>query len=147
MRLVIEGHHLPGRTCGRYDDVHVGIQVRREPTDLVPADVTSARWEADVEVLDRDGERDFRGPAVQGRRGERFVYLTWGTVSGDAFKMFRRAKLMLSEAPEVPGSSTVRAVVHLTDEQGMPRCARLRPPALEWRSGGERGELALDLRE
>ena len=41
---------------------------------------------------------------------------------------------MLADAPD---ADVVRAVVHLTDERGMPRCARLRPPALEWRSGGE----------
>ena len=45
--------------------------------------------------------------------------------------MFRRAKLMLAD---VPDADVVRAVVHLTDERGMPRCARLRAaPALEWR--------------
>ncbi len=134
MRLVIEGHHLPGSSCGSYDDVHVGVQRRREPVELVAADAPAARWEMDVEVLARAGERDFRGPEVQGKRGERFVYLTWGTGSGSDFEMFRRAKLMLADAPD---ADVVRAVVHLTDERGMPRCARLRPPALEWRSGGE----------
>ena len=134
MRLVIEGHHLPGRSCGRHDDVHVGVQRRREPVELVAGDAAEARWEMDVEVVDSAGERDFRGPEVQGKRGERFVYLTWGSGSGSDFAMFRRAKLMLAEAP---GAEVVRAVVHLTDERGMPRCARLRPPALEWRSGGE----------
>ena len=133
MRLVIEGHHLPGRSCGGYDDIHVGVQRRREPADLVPGDATEARWEMDVGVVERGADRDFRGPEVQGRRGERFVYLTWGTGNGQDFEMFRRAKLMLAEAPD---AEVVRAVVHLTDERGMPRCARLRPPALEWRSGG-----------
>ena len=134
MRLVIEGHHLPGRSCGSHDDIHVGVQRRRDPVELVRADAPGARWEMDVEVVDRAGERDFRGPEVQGKRGERFVYLTWGTGSGSGFEMFRRAKLMLAEAPD---ADVARAVVHLTDEAGMPRCARLRPPALEWRSGGE----------
>jgi hypothetical protein len=134
VRLVIEGHHLPGRSCGGYDDVHVGLQRRREPAELVAGDAPSARWELDVEVRDRDGVRDFRGPEVQGRPGERFVYLTWGTGTGRRFEMFRRAKLILAEAPD---ADVVRAVVHLTDECGMPRCARLRSPALEWRSGGE----------
>lgn len=45
--------------------------------------------------------------------------------------MFRRAKLMLSDAPR---SETVVARVALTDERGLPRCARLRPPAIEWRA-------------
>jgi hypothetical protein len=68
---------------------------------------------------------------VQGKKGERFVYLTWGTVAGDSFSMFRRAKLMLSDLPADAAEVTVD--VDLTDERGMPRCARLRPPALRIR--------------
>lgn len=132
MRLIIEGHHLPGSTCGRYADVHVGVQVGREPADLVPADAPSARWEVEVRVVDVDGRPDFRGPAVQGRRGDRFVYLTWGEGSGEDFAMFRRAKLMLADLPD-PWASEVTARVHLTDERGWPTCARLAPPALEFR--------------
>jgi len=125
--LVIEGHHLPGRTCGRYDDVHVGVQVRKEATDLVPGDASSARWELEVDVVDGD----FRGPVVQGRHGERFVYLTWGEVRNGTFSMFRRAKLMLSDVPDREAAE-VTARVRLTDDCGLPTCARLRPPALAW---------------
>ena len=131
MRLVIEGWNLPGRDCGSYRDIHVGTQIRRDPADLVAADQASARWELEVEVLERDGGRDFRGPAVQGRRGERFVYLTWGELRAGTFTMFRRAKLMLLDVPD-PTRATVTARVDLTDECGMPRCARLQPPALTW---------------
>ena len=131
MLLVIEGHHLPGRRCGSHDDIHVGLQLRRDPAELVPADANSARWQVDVQVVDQDGAVDFRGPAVQGRRGERFVYLTWGELRDDTFTMFRRAKLMLADLPD-PHSDSVTARVDLTDELGMPRCARLRPPALTW---------------
>lgn len=42
--------------------------------------------------------------------------------------MFRRAKLMLADLP--PGADEVMVEVHLTDERGMPRCARLRQPAI-----------------
>jgi hypothetical protein len=131
MLLVIEGHHLPGRRCGSYDDIHVGLQVRRDPAELVRGDAHAARWQVDVEALDKDGGVDFRGPAVQGRRGERFVYLTWGELRDDTFTMFRRAKLMLADVPD-PRRHSVTARVDLTDEHGMPRCARLRPPALSW---------------
>jgi hypothetical protein len=124
MRLTIRGHHLPGRTCGSYADVHVGLQVGREPTGLVPADAADAEWTTEVRT---DGA-DFRGPAVQGRKGERFVYLTWGTVDDGSFRMFRRAKLMLDDLPR--GKDEVTVDVDLTDERGMPRCARLRPPAI-----------------
>ena len=86
-----------------------------------------------------DGALDFRGPAVQGRRGERFVYLTWGNVDADGgFEMFRRAKLMLDRIEPAlvdsrgwPGGG-LRARVDLTGDGGGPRCARVDPPAIEW---------------
>ena len=126
MRLVIRGSHLPGRNCGSYADVHVGLQVGKEPQGLVPGDAASAEWHTEVETTGND----FRGPAVQGRRGERFVYLTWGTSDERGFTMFRRAKLMLAEVPRTSGE--VVASVRLTDERGMPVCARLRAPAVVW---------------
>jgi len=132
MDLTIVGHHLPGRTCGRYADIHVGVQVRKDPAGLIPGNAESACWELDIDVLETPDGVDFRGPAVHGRRGERFVYLTWGEHTGDAFTMFRRAKLMLADVPD-PSAASVTVRVDLTDECGMPRCARLKPPALEWR--------------
>ncbi len=136
VRLRIEGHHLPGRRCDPYDDVHVALQVGRDPVDPVPGDAASAAWETDLAVLAPSGgeDPDVRGPAVQGRRGERFVYLTWGSTGAGGFEMFRRAKLMLGGLPGLLGEQprTVTARVHLTDDQGMPRCARLSPPAVEW---------------
>jgi hypothetical protein len=124
MRLLIRGHRLPGRTCGSYTNVHVGMQVGSKPVGLVPADAAAAEWVAEID----NDDGDFRGPAVQGRKGERFVYLTWGIVAGDSFSMFRRAKLMLADLPINADEVTVD--VDLTDDSGMPRCARLRPPAL-----------------
>jgi hypothetical protein len=129
MRVVINGHKLPGRQCGRYRDVHVALQVGSRPEGLVPGDANHARWEADVRVVDLDDERDFRGPAVHGRRGERFLYLTWGEFDGHEFAMFRRAKLMLAD---VPVADEVVAEVDLTDEQGLPCCARLHDPVIRW---------------
>lgn len=125
MRLLIRGTRLPGRTCGSYTNVHVGLQVKREPVGLVPADALAAEWVAEI----RTDDGDFRGPAVQGKKGERFVYITWGTVADGSFSMFRRAKLMLADLPAGTGEVTVE--VDLTDEHGMPRCARLRPPAIQ----------------
>ncbi len=124
MRLIIRGRHLPGRSCGPYDDVHVGLQVRDEPQGLVPGDAERAEW---VTEIHSDGE-DFRGPAVQGRKGDRFVYLTWGTYTDATFRMFRRAKIMLGDLPS--GAEEVTVEVDLTDDRGTPRCARLRDPAI-----------------
>ena len=49
--------------------------------------------------------------------------------------MFRRAKLMLDEMPDAAADEVV-VRVHLTDGSGLPRCARLRPPAVGWTSAG-----------
>lgn len=142
MLLEIRGHNLPGRSWhldGRpCHNVHVGIQQGRDPIELVPGDTQAAVWQVEIQVLERDSGIDYRGPAVQGRRGERFVYLTWGDVDNDgAFTMFRRAKLMLNDVEPLvsaePPSQHVIATVDLTDERGGPRCARLRSPALNLR--------------
>ena len=136
MLLQIQGHHLPGRVWRSrdeyYDNIHVGIQVGKEPCELVRGDAPSTSWSLPIEVVARDGGLDFRGAAVQGKPGERFVYLTWGDVGDDgSFAMFRRAKLMLADlGPLVANSQGVTARVDLTDECGAPRCARLKPPAL-----------------
>src|SRR5262249_10182484 len=96
------------------------------------------RWEVEVDVVSKDGVLDFRGPAVQGKRGDRFVYLTWGNVGPDnAFEMFRRAKLMLDRIePELVESAMrggcLEAVGDLTGRGGGPGCARVDPPAITW---------------
>lgn len=138
--LEISGHHLPGRRFtidGKpCDNVHVGIQIGREPAELVRADADTAAWATEITVLHREDGVDFRGPAVQGKRGDRFVYLTWGNVGADgSFAMFRRAKLMLNDLGELVGTDRVVAEVHLTDDKGGPRCARLRPPSIDFRAG------------
>lgn len=132
----IPGVNLPGRDWGGYGNVHVGVQKRAEAVDLIAGDAASATWEVPVEVTD-DG--DFRGPHVQGRRGERFLYLAWGAVgAGGAFTMFRRAKLMLAAIdPAVIAAATepgrvLAATLSLTGGDGGPRCASVRPPAIEW---------------
>jgi hypothetical protein len=143
VRVLIHGVNLPGRRFCRpdgspLDNVHVGVQIRRDPAELVRADAPEARWHLDVNVVPTDDGVDFRGPAVQGKRGDRFLYLTWGEVHSDgAFEMFRRAKLMLDriepaivEAAVAKG--TLEATVDLTGRGGGPRCARVDPPAVVW---------------
>jgi hypothetical protein len=134
----IRGRDLPGRrfvSDGEpLGNVHVGVQVGREPADLVGADAPSAAWTVEVDRVDDD----WRGKAVQGRRGERFLYLTWGDVKDDGtFAMFRRAKLMLDRidpalVARAEAAGELVADVVLTDEHGCPTCARLDPPYLEW---------------
>ena len=140
VRFLIEGTNLPGAAFAEHRHVHVGVQCRSEAVDLVPGDASAAKFEFDVDVLPApDGSWDFRGPYVHGKRGERFVYLAWGDrPPGGDFAMFRRAKLHLScLAPDLvaraaePGHRLV-ARLSLTDGRGGPRCASVRPPAIDW---------------
>ena len=144
MRIGIRGRNLPGRrfSCadGPYENVHVAVQSGTEPLGLVPGDSPSASWDIEVRVaIDDDGHLDFRGPVVHGKRGDRFIYLTWGEVADDPpFTMFRRAKLMLNriDADLVrtaeKSDRPLIAAIDLTDDRGGPRCARVDPPALSW---------------
>jgi hypothetical protein len=121
VRIRIDARDLPGRSWCDHPNVHVGVQRGREPWALVPGDAPSATW-----VLD-----DVK-PFLQGRKDDRFVYLTWGDVAPDGtFEMFRRAKLLLVDVPEDLGDDLV-ARLALTDARGGPRCARVRPPDVEW---------------
>src|SRR5262245_38662282 len=133
MRIVIEGRDLPGAAFvsdGRpLENVHVAAQVSTHPVGLVRGDADGARWEFDVRAVMTDGDVDLRGPAVHGKRGARFFYLTWGDVGpGEAFTMFRRAKLMVGDIdPELLAAAArddgeLVATVSLTDERGCPRC-------------------------
>jgi hypothetical protein len=128
----IEGVSLPGRVFCEHRHVHVGVQCRQEPVMLVPGDADAAEFDFTVDILPAAGGGwDFRGPYVHGKPGERFLYLTWGELNGDEFAMFRRAKLMLAD---VPVADEVVADVDLTDEQGLPCCARLHDPVIRWRT-------------
>jgi hypothetical protein len=146
MRIIIEGRDLPGAEFVSDGEplrnVHVAVQVGREPVALVRGDAGRARWEIDVRAVPADGDVDLRGPAVHGKRGERFFYLTWGDVGADGtFAMFRRAKLMVGDidpdllATAARDDGRLVATVSLTDDHGCPRCARVRPPVISWRSG------------
>jgi Family of unknown function (DUF5990) len=143
VRVVIEGHHLPGRRCGdaeaglSYDDVHVGLRVKNDVVDITPGDADAGRWEADVRVVVADdGELDFRWPAVQGKRGDRHLALRWLAGHTAEDEVFRGAKLKLEaidpsivRAADQPGAH-LRARIHLTDECEMPRCATVKAPHL-----------------
>lgn len=146
MRIVIEGHDLPGAVFVSdgvpLRNVHVALEVGKQPVGLVRGDADSARWEVEVRTVVADGGVDLRGPAVHGKKGERFLYLAWGDVgAGDSFARFRRAKLMIGDiepgmlAAEAHDEGVLVASLALTDERGGPRCARVKPPAITWRSG------------
>jgi hypothetical protein len=145
VRITIVGTDLPGRECAPghnfpgYSNVHVAVQSKKRPPellDLQPGDAAEVRWTIDCEV---DGS-DIRGAYIQGRPGERFIYLNW--VGGDDghLEMFRRAKLMLADVPDdvlakAAKNGTLIGRLSLTDGKGQPLCASVRPPVVEWSVG------------
>jgi hypothetical protein len=143
VRIRIEGNDLPGRSCAAggdfpgYHDIHVGVQRRGRPSellDLQPGDAATASWVFEATV---DGT-DVRSPYIQGGPGKRFIYLSWGTMPpGGAFELFRRAKLFLADVdPTVLSaadeSGELVGRLGLTDGKGHPVCAWVRPPAVRW---------------
>ncbi|MFC7534369.1 DUF5990 family protein [Actinoplanes sp. GCM10030250] len=144
MRIRIEGHDLPGRPGApqaeqlRLGGVHVGVQRKSEVVGRVPVHEERAVWELEVGTREVDGLIDVGGPWVHGRPGARFLYLSWGAVDGESFAMFRRAKLLFGDIPgpllrEAIGSGRVLVGrLGLTEADGGPRCARVRPPDLIW---------------
>ena len=144
VHIRIEGTDLPGRRAGaeagalRLGNVHVGVQRGAEVVDRVPADAPTATWDIEVASREVDGLLDVGGPWVHGRPGARFLYLSWGAVDGERFAMFRRAKLLFGDIP----TGLLRAAYQdggvlvgrlgLTDHDGGPRCARVRPPDITW---------------
>jgi Family of unknown function (DUF5990) len=143
VRITIRGRRLPGREFisdgGLLRNVHVAVQEGKEPRGLVPGDAPSATWDVEVrQVTDAAGQIDARGRAVHGKRGDRFLYLTWGDVRDDgSFAMFRRAKLMIPDIePDLwAAGGDLVAELELTDARGGPVCARVRPPAIRWSRG------------
>ena len=145
MHIRIEGSDLPGRPGSaqadalRLGNVHVGVQRKAEVIARVGADAPAATWEFEVTSREVDGLLDVGGPYVHGRPGARFLYLSWGTVDGETFAMFRRAKLLFGDIPTVllraahdDDGGVLVARLGLTGTDGGPRCARVRPPDITW---------------
>jgi hypothetical protein len=147
VHIRIEGSELPGRPGSaqadalRLGNVHVGVQRKSEVVERFPADAEAVAWEFEVTSREVDGLLDVGGPYVHGRPGARFLYLSWGAVEGEKFAMFRRAKLLFGDIPtamlraahEGEGGGGLIAQLGLTDADGGPRCARVRPPEITWR--------------
>jgi hypothetical protein len=138
----IVGRRLPGSSWSGRHGIHLGIQRGGEVVGLVIGDAADAVFDIELEVVHGvdDESPDFRGPYVHGRRGERFLYLSWGEVDdAGTFTMFRRLKLHLgplveqSTPDQLVGAKRIQAVLELTDTRGRPIAASVRPPWVTWR--------------
>ena len=137
----IIGRRLPGLNWSGRSGIHLGVQRGSEVVGLVRGDEGEATFDIEVELhVDAEGNTDFRGPYVHGRRRERFIYLSWGEVDAEGtFTMFQRLKLPLSPLIEqfgvdaVRGSRRVHAFLELTDPKGRPVASSVRPPWVFWR--------------
>lgn len=151
MLIRVEGTDLPGRRrpgpagSPGYENIHVAVQRRERPAELldpVAADAATATWTLECTTTVTPAGIDVKGRYVQGRPGERFIYLNWiadDPVSGGS-AMFRRAKLWLDAVPAdvltaAVGSGLLVGRLGLTDAKGDPRCASVRPPQIVWSAG------------
>ncbi len=149
MVIEIRGINGPGRRCapapdhGPYEGVEVAVGRFTDPIDRVPGDTEDAQWRVPVRVVWRDGEPDFRGSHVDGKRGDRHIYLNWFAREPDGdLKLFRRGKVMLEgidpRLVEAAGSAgtALKCTVNLTNDKGLPSTARFWPADLSWSVGG-----------
>jgi hypothetical protein len=113
---------------------------RTTTEQLIPGDAARADWSFPIELGEpAGGGLDFGGPHVLGPRDERYLGLRWLREDPDqGWIVFRAAKFRLYEmdraifeAAAAPGLRLVGRL-GLTDEQGWPRCATVRPPFIEW---------------
>jgi len=117
--------------------VLVGMQRGRDVVSPRPVDGSSMSFDAELDVAVTPDGIDYRGPWVQGKRRDRFLYLCWGQDDGEGFVMVRRAKLMLgvldpTEMATAPVDAVLEARLSLVDARGGPVCAAVRPPSIRW---------------
>jgi Family of unknown function (DUF5990) len=144
----IIGTDLPGMKFARSqgalvdrEPIFLGVQKQNEVIDRVRGDASCAVFNFQIEVSSKAGELDFRGPFVHGRKGDRFLYLSWEEQGKDgSFTMFRRVKLPLSaiNAKDLKRSlfsgspKLVEAKVELTGEDHGPLCGTVAEKSISW---------------
>lgn len=146
MKIRIVGIGGPGRTFGDsahtgfcYENVHIGIQRGKDVIEMFPGDSKKVVWEFESKLVEKATGLDATGDFIQGRLGDRFIYLSWGVVDDKGrFNMFRRVKVMLAAVDEqmmrqaAQEVSVLTAELPLTAADGSPICAAVRPPVVSW---------------
>ncbi|MEO8261728.1 MAG: DUF5990 family protein [Pseudolysinimonas sp.] len=132
---------IPVEWCRLNGVRHLGISSRTDVVDLVSTERATAEFSATVEVVEKATGRDFRGPYVFGRVGERFLYLNWGSRSAHGWATGKggRVKLQLGFVGPIDleaalSGSTLIADLVLGTPKGTPVFATVRAPVLTWRA-------------
>lgn len=133
LTLILHCRNLPGTECAGKSGVRLGVQKGNEVIEDVPADREEVRFTIPLRVHQntQTGQSDFRGPFVQGKIGDRFIYLSWGQRQGERFDMFRRAKFPLRSldrkriADALHSGKPVEVFIDMTDPKGMPLTATI----------------------
>jgi hypothetical protein len=131
VRLVCEG--LPADRFEGFDGRR-GIRVELQTKDGHEAGLAAGKdalvWNTTATVkTGANGQPDFAGPAVHGKKGERFCYLSWSSDRFGHREMFRRLKVQLRDltaaqiAKAVKTDATLVARVHAVAKDGGPACA------------------------
>ena len=87
---------LPTVWCSDPAGLSVGLQSGRD--DILRGRKSDDGIEFEIQIAAKpapDGIPDFFGPLVHGTRGNRFLYVSWGTSEHTDHDMFRRLKLYL----------------------------------------------------
>lgn len=119
------------------------LQLGRD--EIVPPSASSKSritFDFTVEVVDSPGTFRLRGPAVQGRPGERFIYLRMGSYAGQAGASGWRAKISLEgitrKLIESAKAERLEAQFAGTGKNGGPACASVPLLGAGWSVGGSR---------
>jgi hypothetical protein len=131
--LTVHCTRFPGRSFAQCEDLEVGWGQGKTVMDAVPGDSVEARFTAHLHARQRaDGTVDFAGPLVQGKSGERFLYLVW-TCAADRKTPLRRIKVPLHQLTwEDLQNGQIVAHLQMTGPDGGPLAATPKAPYLRW---------------
>ena len=131
VRIVCEG--LPAdrfEGCDSRRNILVTLQTKDGFAKPTAAGKDALAWTTEITVKpDSEGQPDFSGPAVHGKRGERFFYLSWSGERSGVREMFRRIKVHLRDvtaaqiAHAQKSGGTLVAHIHAVAKDGGPACA------------------------
>lgn len=131
VRLICENWPRDGFACfGGRRDIQVELSTKDGGEPGIRAGTSTMTWTTRINLKPLpDGRVDFAGPAVSGKRGERFFYLNWSSRTPLGWELFRRTKIQLRELSEtqvarlLQSGGTITARISAMARDGGPACA------------------------